>query len=616
MRLIPFVLVCLIASLAAAETFEKAERIARKQGNRALKKSAAELSEDDLRNYVTRLASEQYEGRGTGDKGERMATSYLASFFNGLGLSPEVPASSFFHTFDFAAGMRTEGANDLSFADKASGGLKSPVMLGKDYQPLSISTSGKTTAEAVFAGFGIAAGDYDSFSGIEPRGRWIVVFRGVPTSRPELRGSGPLLVKANLAKEKGAAGIIFVKGTNEEIATELFPLSQEIGGAPILPALCITDRLAAPLLTGKEDQGALKELFRSYSEGEKVEGFSLKGAISSQIGIVKNREEGRNVIARLVSGSKPAAEAIMIGAHIDHLGYGNRGGTRARGEDAKALHYGADDNASGVAAMMELAQYFTAQKAKGSLTLKRDLIFAGWSGEEMGLFGSTAYVEEGKKEGNLYPRIAAYINLDMVGRLREQGLNVQGTGSSGEWDDLLNTIDTAEDGMTILRSSSPFLPTDTTPLYNAGVPILSIFTGLHDDYHTPRDTIETLNFPGLLKVTSYVKDMALQLTTIPKPPGYIKVERNARRPAPRVLLGIRFEGGESGLRVTDVQEESAASRSGLREGDVLRKLDGKNIDDREALIAVLLQLEPGETYPIQVARGQENLTFQITPDKR
>ena len=136
MRLIPFVLVCLIASLAAAETFEKAERIARKQGNRALKKSAAELSEDDLRNYVTRLASEQYEGRGTGDKGERMATSYLASFFNGLGLSPEVPASSFFHTFDFAAGMRTEGANDLSFADKASGGLKSPVMLGKDYQPL------------------------------------------------------------------------------------------------------------------------------------------------------------------------------------------------------------------------------------------------------------------------------------------------------------------------------------------------------------------------------------------------------------------------------------------------------------------------------------------------
>jgi len=616
MRLFPFLLASLIAFPAAAETFEKAERIARKQGKRALKQSAAGLSENDLRNYVTRLASAQYEGRGTGDKGERMATSYLATFFRGLGLAPEGTATSFFHTFDFAAGMRMEGTNNLSFAGKIPEGFKSIITPGKDYQPLSISTSGETKAETVFAGFGIAAGNYDSFAGIDPKDRWIVVLRGVPASRPELRGSAPLLVKANLAKEKGAAGIIFVKGTNEEISTELFPLSQEIGGAPILPALCITDRLATPLLTGKDDRAALKELFRSYSDGEKVRGFALEGTISTRIGIVKNREEGRNVIARLVSGSKPAAEAIMIGAHIDHLGYGNRGGTRAKGEEAEALHYGADDNASGVAAMMELAQYFTSQKAKGTLKLKRDLIFAGWSGEEMGLFGSTAYVEEGKREGSLYPRIAAYLNLDMVGRLREQGLSVQGTGSSGEWNDLLNKIETPDDGMNIQRSFSPFLPTDTTPLYNAGVPILSLFTGLHDDYHTPRDTIETLNFPGLLKVTSYVKDMALQLTTLPKPPGYIKVERNAQRPTPRVLLGIRFEGGENGLRVTNVQEESAASRSGLREGDILRKLDGKNIDGREALVSILLQLEPGETYPIQVGRGQENITFQITPDKR
>ena len=118
MRVFPFLLACLIAFPAAAETFEKAERIARKQGKRALKQSAAGLSENDLRNYVTRLASAQYEGRGTGDKGERMATSYLATFFRGLGLAPEGTATSFFHTFDFAAGMRMEGTNNLSFAGK------------------------------------------------------------------------------------------------------------------------------------------------------------------------------------------------------------------------------------------------------------------------------------------------------------------------------------------------------------------------------------------------------------------------------------------------------------------------------------------------------------------
>ena len=178
MKLLSLFLACLIAFPAAAETFEKAERIARKQGKRALKQSASGLSENDLRTYVTRLASAQYEGRGTGDKGERMATSYLATFFRGLGLAPEGTATSFFHTFDFAAGMRMEGINNLSFAGKIPEGFKGIITPGKDYQPLSISTSGETKAEAVFAGFGIAAGNYDSFAGIDPKDRWVVVLRG------------------------------------------------------------------------------------------------------------------------------------------------------------------------------------------------------------------------------------------------------------------------------------------------------------------------------------------------------------------------------------------------------------------------------------------------------
>lgn len=615
MRLIPLVLGCLLVLQATAETFEKAERIANKQGKRALKQSAAGIVEGDLRTYVTRLASAQYEGRGTGDKGERMATAYLATFFRGLGLAPEGPDQSFFQTFDFPAGMRMDGVNQLIFEGRVPEGFKSMIAPGKDYQPLSISASGETKAEAVFAGFGISTGDYDSFAGIETKGRWIIVLRGVPESRPALRGSGPLIVKANLAKEKGAAGIIFVKGTNEEISTELFPLSQEIGGGPILPALCISDRLAAPLLTGKPELTALKKLFRSYSDGKQVKGFSLEGEISTRIGIVKNRDEGRNVIGRLIVGTEPAAEAIMIGAHIDHLGYGNRGGTRAEGEQAKALHLGADDNASGVAVMMELAQHFTSMKAAGSLKMKRDLIFSGWSGEEMGLFGSTAYVEEGTRESALYPRIAAYLNLDMVGRLTEEGLNVQGTGSSGDWQAVLDKIE-KPDEMKVLRSASPFLPTDSTPLYNAGIPILSIFTGLHDDYHTPRDTIETLNFPGLLAVTGYVREMTEELARLPEAPGYVKVERNRRRNAPRVRLGIQFEPVEKGIRVTTVQEGSAAAQAGLQVGDILRELDGEAVGNTEELVAVLRKLQPGKDYPLTISRGNDQEKLTIVPQQR
>ena len=448
----PALLCCILIPFlsAAAKTFPEAEKTAHRQGNKALRKSVQEIVEKDLRMYVTRLASAEYEGRGTGDKGERMATSYLAAFFKGLGLSPEGNDQSYFQTFDFPAGMKVEGRNDLTFEGGVPTGFEKTITVGRHYQPLSFSASGEIRGKLVFAGFGISAGDYDSFDGLEVKDRWVIVLRGNPGARPQLRGSGPLIVKANLAREKGAAGIIFVKGTNKEISAELFPPSQDIGGGTILPALTITDQLAAPLLTGKPEPDSLKGLFESYTSADRIKGFALEGEISAHIGVIKNRAEGRNVLARLVTGEKPAKEAIMIGAHIDHLGYGNRGGTRARGQEATELHLGADDNASGVAAMMELAQHFAARKADGTLKLKRDLLFAGWSGEELGLYGSTHYAEEAGKERALYPRIAAYLNLDMVGRLKKEGLNIQGTGSSGDWKRVLDRIQKPEQ-LKILR---------------------------------------------------------------------------------------------------------------------------------------------------------------------
>ena len=617
MNCIPRLLSCILflALPAAARTFPEAEQTAHEQGGKALKQSVQGISKKDLRNYVTRLASPEYEGRGTGDKGERMATAYLAAFLEGLGLHPAGENESYFQTFDFPAGMKLDGENDLTFDGGVPAGFDKTIAPGKHYQPLSFSRSGRFGAELVFAGFGIVAGDYDSFEELEVKDKWVVVLRGNPEARPRLRGSGPLVVKANLAKEKGATGIIFVKGTNKEVSAELFPPSQDIGGGAIIPALIITDQLAAPLLTGKQEPASLKDLFESYSRAEKVKGFALKQRISARIGVARNRDEGRNVVARLVVGENPSEEAIMIGAHIDHLGYGNRGGTRARGEEADEIHFGADDNASGVAAMMELAQHFAAQKARGALMLKRDLLFAGWSGEELGLHGSSHYVEQARKKGALYPRVAAYLNLDMVGRLKKEGLNVQGTGSSGAWEGVLDRIDNPEQ-LGILRSPSPHLPTDTTPLYKAGVPVLSIFTGLHEDYHTPRDTIETLNFTGLHKVTDYVRNLTVEIARLKGAPGYVEVERTRKRNAPRVRLGIQFEAVEEGLRVTRVQEGSAAAQSGLQNSDILRQLDGMDLANTNDLTAVLRRLEPGKEYPLAVGRRGKDLKLRIVPERR
>ena len=238
MNCIPRLLSCILflALPAAARTFPEAEQTAHEQGGKALKQSVQGLAEKDLRNYVTRLASPEYEGRGTGDKGERMATAYLAAFLEGLGLHPAGGNESYFQTFDFPAGMKLDGENDLTFDGGVPAGFDKTIAPGKHYQPLSFSRSGRFGAELVFAGFGIVAGDYDSFEELEVKDKWVVVLRGNPEARPRLRGSGPLVVKANLAKEKGATGIIFVKGTNKEVSSELFFPSHFLEDSPLLSA--------------------------------------------------------------------------------------------------------------------------------------------------------------------------------------------------------------------------------------------------------------------------------------------------------------------------------------------------------------------------------------------
>ena len=618
LQLVLFGLLTLASLCLQAGEFKAAESIATGHGQKAVATSAPAIAEADLRRFVTRLASAEYEGRGTGDKGERMATAYLAAFFEGLGLQQAGDGESYFQGFEFPAGMTLQGENSLSFPDGVPPGLKRNLTPGEHYQPLSLSTAATVHAKVVFAGFGIETKDYHSFDGLDVKDRWVIVLRGHPRPRRNLSQFGPLMVKAQLAKDEGAAGIIFVKGTNPAVSPELFAPNTMVGGREqILPAITITDRLAASLLTGKAELEGLQALFASYNTGENIEGFELKNRLTAKIGIAPKQDSGRNVVARLVAGDTPSAEAVVIGAHIDHLGYGNRGGSRARGEEAKEIHFGADDNASGVAAMMELAQFLIDQKKAGKLKLKRDLIFAGWSGEELGLYGSTHYVASAKADlngGDLHPQFAAYINLDMVGRARSGGVTIQGLASSNSWPEILQQADATD--LKIKRSPSPYLPTDTTPFYNSGVPVLAAFTGMHKDYHTPRDTIETVDFEGLHQVTRYIRSIAVAIANRPEAPDYVKVARNSPN-APKVRIGARLENADNGgVKFAQVVPASPAARAGLRDGDVLMKFHETAIGNRNDLTRVLRKLKADQEYKIEVQRGEESIVLKIIPEKR
>ena len=612
---------CLIltgAGQAIARDFADAESDAQAHGKSAIESSSAEITTKDLRQYVTRLASVEYEGRGTSDRGGRMATAFLASFFKKLGLSPAGDAGGYYQYFPFSSGKKLAGKNILEILGTKAQKKPRTLHPGADYQPLSFSPQAKIKpTPAVFCGFGIKTDGYNSFEGLDVKGRWVIMFRGSPKGKKKLQRFGPLVDKARNAKKLGALGIIFIKGPNPSVGLEVVPPSKNVGASgEIMPAISISDKLASVLLTGSEDNSDFEKLFTKYHAMESTAGFALSSKISAEIGLEKASEQGRNVIGYLQVGDKPSAEKIVIGAHIDHLGYGKRGSSRASGERSEQLHPGADDNASGVAAIMELAQFFADRKRSGKIKFKRDLVFAGWSGEEMGLFGSKHYVKQvrEKGEGRLYPAIAAYLNMDMVGRLGDQPLNVMATGSSKDWKAI---IDSLGEELKTKVSPNPNLPTDSTSFYSAGVPVIALFTGLHDEYHTPDDTADKIDFEGLTRISHYLKSLTLAVASLDSAPAYLKAPRGGEQQPTKLVIGVRIENvpNNGGVSVLEVLPDSPAHKAGIKKGDTIEQIDGKQIKDVNGLREVLNKLEAGKKYPAGIKRGNKLILLSVAPAK-
>lgn len=602
----------------ANSLFERAETVGAEHGKSSLENTEAAITEADLRQYIERMTSEEFEGRGTGDPGERMATAYVASFFETLGLRPEGDEGSFFQNFEFNAGMEMDGDNALTFKDDESGGPEKTHQPGETYQPLSISTSGRIVADAVFAGFGLEHKDYSSFEGLEVKGKWLIVLRGSPEKRKDLKPFESLIAKTRLAKKKGAVGILFVKAANPRVGPEMIPPSTAMG-PQILPSITLSDSLSASLLTPDGDKEALLQLLESYNTEEKITGYPLDLKVDSAIGLKVDKDPGRNVLGRLIVGDEPSDQVIVIGGHIDHLGFGNRGGSRAKGEASKKLHPGADDNASGIAAIMELAHHFSDQKASGGLQLDRDIVFAAWSGEELGLWGSRHHITEAREQTDkkVYPGVAAYVNLDMIGRAGEKGLIINGVGSSREWKAVLDEMPEIQ-GVEIKRNPSPHTPGDASPFYQAGVPVLAFFTGTHDDYHTPADTVDKINFPALLGISNYLKVLLEKISTLEEEPGYVEIRRESTGgPKAKVRLGIMMEeAGGKGIQITQVENKSPAARAGLLAKDVITELNGTAINDVAGLFKVLQKLEPDKAVPATVKRGDKEMDLEIVPAAR
>ena len=372
-------------------------------GKANARESSSDFRPADVVRHVRYLCRPELKGRMTGSAGEKMAVSYVAAYFDYLGLKPEGDDGKWFQKFDFPDGAELSDSNELKLT---IGDQADDLVVDQDWRPMTFTGNVNISpSEIVFAGYGIVAPakedfeEYDSYVHLDVKDKWVMVFRFVPEDasadlRRHFQFYGGLRKKAFYARQRGAKGLLVVSGPTSQVRSQLIPLRNDFSpSGSSIAAISITDNVANKMLAanGKD----LKTLQQKLDSGEPGLGFKLKPTVklAGNIGVNNITGIGRNVLGRLQAGDTPSQEVIVVGAHIDHLGAGKSGGSLAKEGQQNAIHFGADDNASGVAAMLEVAEYLSAQKKAGKLDLKRDVIFAGWSGEELGLHGSKHFAK-------------------------------------------------------------------------------------------------------------------------------------------------------------------------------------------------------------------------------
>jgi Tol biopolymer transport system component len=587
---------------------------------------ATDIKLEDTKAIVSYLASEDFKGRQTGSEEEKEYTTKIASLFKKWGLSPAV-GKDFIQTFEFNSGVERGEKNSAEFSGRANLKLK----LDQDYQVVSFSKSGKfQPAPLVFAGFGIQAPPHNDFSGfdsykdLDVKGKWVVVLPNGPT--PENRNlkmhselvlfSG-LQHKITVAKKMGAFGLIIV---DEKITPMKFEGAQ---AESTLPVLKISSQVFDTLLNQAQlDQfknyKAIKSNFDTY---DFKAGFKFDSQyLSTEVELKMKKSIGRNVVAVLWPESAKAKKekAILIGAHGDHLGYGLDGSSLATGDAKGKIHYGADDNASGVAGVLELANSYSVATS----SLNRPLVFAVWSGEEIGVLGSNHFVKVWKNEGfskkDLNQTFMAGLNMDMIGRFTDR-IFVQGLGSAPEWASISEQA-SVKTKMNIATTSDPYLPTDSMALYLGKIPSISFFTGSHTAYHTPNDKPETLNYDGLVKNILLVKEFSDELQKSKTKLTYQSVEGNKGSKLEgrsfRIFLGTipdYSQDNVKGVKISGTAKSSPAELSGLKSGDIIIEFDKTPIENIYDYVYTLQTVKPDVKTNIVVLRNSQTLRLEIKP---
>ncbi|WP_319502445.1 M28 family peptidase [uncultured Draconibacterium sp.] len=557
-----------------------------------------EITLDDIRENIDYLASDSLKGRKSGEQGDLLAAQYIAGKFEAAGL--ELLFDNGFQEFNLVTSAEIADGNQLLVND-------AEYEVEKDFLPYAFSANTTVTAEVVFTGFGIEVTrdslKWNDFDGADVSGKWMLVLQGDPDldnpNSPYLEFSSER-AKALKASDKGAAGIIFVAGTKFSEEDELSSLFFDKNSSRFsIPVIQVTRKVANEILRGIDQ--TVEKLEAEILEQNAGLNLEVPATVSTTVKVELKETSTQNVVAMLPGNDDSLKnEYVVVGAHFDHLGMGGPG-SGSRAIDTVAVHNGADDNASGVSAVIQLAE-----KLAGDKSNKRSVVFVAFGAEEMGLLGSKEFTMKPPVETD---KMVAMFNFDMIGRLKEDNsLSIGGTKTAEETEDLLNNLNP---DFTLAFTGEGIGPSDHASFYLQDIPVIYISTGAHPDYHTPQDDAELINFEGTQKVMNYsvalLDDVVNRAEKLTFQEAGSKFQRS-RGGRFKVTLGVMpdFAGVEKrGMRVDAVSKGKPAYAAGMKKGDIIVAIDGKKVSNIYEYMDRLQKLEAGATISVDILRDEK-----------
>jgi hypothetical protein len=566
---------------------------------------------------IKALSAPAMEGRGAGTKGITRAEHLIEKRYKSLGLEP-AGTDSYLQPFTVITGAQLKGKNSFAVL---TGDHKRELKAKQDFVPFSFSASGSAHGAMVFAGYGVTAEEfqYDDYAGIDVKDKIVVVLRYEPPSFAVKGGNqgmtqhSQLVTKAINARNHGAKALVLVNGKLGDGEEDLLTRFGSVNGPEDAGIIFLQAKNAVAEDWVKASGKSLAELQKQIDDSSKPASFALPENQSAAltVSIRTTRATVNNVLAYLPGKTD---EYVIIGAHYDHLGRGNIDSLAP--SQIGQIHPGADDNASGTAGVLELARLLAPQKGQ----LRRGILFMSFAGEELGLLGSSAWVNHPTRP---LDKAVAMLNMDMIGRIKNDKVYIGGVGTGSTLKAVVEEAQ-AKSGFKIEYSPGGYSSSDHTSFVTKKIPVLFFFSGLHSDYHKPSDTWDKIDPVAATRLLGVVGTTAELLADADTRPSFVVVEEDKH---PGALGGgggygpyfgsiPDFGQVETGVKFSDVKPGSPAAKAGLKAGDILIQFGDKPIKNLYDFTDALRRSKVGDVVEVKVLRDGQPVTASVKLEQR